>query len=59
MRVDYAKVQMQSIKYYLSDYIEIMNRLQQDDKIKKYLQNLRDTNNLIWIFNSDAYVIIF
>lgn len=47
LRVEYAKAQMESIKMYLSDYIQIMNKMTQDEKIKKYLQGLRDTNSLI------------
>ena len=39
---------MGSIKLYLSDYIEITNKLtSENEKIKKYLQGLRDTNTLI------------
>lgn len=47
--VDAAKAQMESIKNYLSDYIEIMNTVTStgDNQIKSYLNDLRNTNSLI------------
>lgn len=46
-RVEYAKAQMASIEKYLVDYIEIMHGVLKDDTTSNWLQEQRNTNQLI------------
>lgn len=45
--VNFAINQLNVIKYYMADYIEIIKAVEQDPSIKQYLNNLKDRSELI------------
>lgn len=45
---DFAKRQLNAIKYYWTDYKEIIKNVEiEDPKVKDYIQKLKDTSELI------------
>ena len=46
--VSYANKQLNAIKYYMADYIEIIKNVQEEDKgVREYLNRLKDRSELI------------
>ena len=51
--VVYAIKQLNVIKYYMLDYVEIIKGCVSENKdVQEYLSKLKDRNELIWLINS-------